>query len=403
MALGLLVGGAATAHASTPAPAAAAAPTVVDVVKVSGYLDPVLVDYVEQAIADAEHGGSLAVVLQLDSPGALVSRSRLDRLVSHVRDASVLVGVWVGPSGAEASAAAGRIVAAAELAGVAPGSTVEIDGRRMGASEALDKHVADFAAPTLGDFVVNIPGVDIREVEEGDETRRELAGSTTVRFAQLPLLPRLMHTVASPAIAYLLFVIGLGLIVFELFTAGVGVAGAVGAGSFVLGCYGFAVLPTRPLGIFLLVLGMFGFSVDVQTGVPRVWTGIATIAFAAGSLVIYDGITLSWITLLVAVVGMVLAMIGGMPAMVRSRFSTPTIGREWMVGEVGTARTAIAPEGVVMVRDARWKARTNRATPLAAGDPVRVAAIDGLLLQVEPLEGAARDYRESARSGRPQG
>ena len=91
---------------------------------------------------------------------------------------------------------------------------------------------------------------------------------------------------------------------------------------------------------------------------------------------------------------MVLAMLAGMPAMVRSRFSTPTIGREWMIGEDGTARTAIDPDGVVPVRDAPWRARTNRATPIAAGDPVRVAAIDGLVLEVEPLEGAARDYRE---------
>jgi membrane-bound serine protease (ClpP class) len=135
-----------------------------------------------------------------------------------------------------------------------------------------------------------------------------------------------------------------------------------------------------------------------------VWTGIGTVAFAAGSLLIYDGIVLSWITLLVAVVGMVAAMIGGMPAMVRSRFSTPTIGREWMLDEVGTARTAVAPDGVVMIRDAPWRARTNRATPIEAGAAVRVAAIDGLVLEVEPTEGAARDYREhrGADSGRPQ-
>jgi membrane-bound serine protease (ClpP class) len=61
---------------------------------------------------------------------------------------------------------------------------------------------------------------------------------------------------------------------------------------------------------------------------------------------------------------------------------------------VGTARTPIDPDGTVLVRDAPWRARTNRATPIGAGEPVRVAAIDGLLLEVEPLEGAARDHRE---------
>jgi membrane-bound serine protease (ClpP class) len=176
--------------------------------------------------------------------------------------------------------------------------------------------------------------------------------------------------------------------VFELFTAGVGVAGLVGAGSLVLGSYGLAALPSRPFAVGLLLLAMFGYAVDVQTGVPRVWSGIATVAFVTGSVLLYDGLSLSWVTLLVAIVGMSLAMLGGMPAMVRVRFSTPTIGREWMVGEVGSARTEVSPDGVVLVRDAPWRARTSRVTPIAEGDPIRVVSIDGLLLEVEPIDGS---------------
>ena len=119
-----------------------------------------------------------------------------------------------------------------------------------------------------------------------------------------------------------------------------------------------------------------------------------------GSLTLYDGISLSWITLLAGIIGMTIAMLTGMPAMVRARFATPTIGREWMLGEEGEARTPVSPEGVVTVRGAPWRARTNRATPIAAGDAVRVAAIDGLVLDVEPLTGAAHDYRER-RSSHP--
>jgi membrane-bound serine protease (ClpP class) len=144
----------------------------------------------------------------------------------------------------------------------------------------------------------------------------------------------------------------------------------------------------------LLVFAMFGYAVDIQTGVPRAWTGIATLSFVLGSLLLYDGVALSWITLVAGVIGMTIAMIAGMPAMVRTRFSTPTIGREWMIGEEGEARTPIAPDGTVVVRGAPWKARTNRATPIAVGQPVRVAAIEGLVLDVEPLAGAARDYRD---------
>jgi membrane-bound serine protease (ClpP class) len=102
----------------------------------------------------------------------------------------------------------------------------------------------------------------------------------------------------------------------------------------------------------------------------------------------------SWIALIVGIGGVMLTFIVGMPSMVRTRFATPTIGREWMIGEEGTVIDDVDPEGVVQVGEGRWRARTNRATPVAAGETVRVAAIDGITLEVEPLEGAARDYRE---------
>ena len=86
-----------------------------------------------------------------------------------------------------------------------------------------------------------------------------------------------------------------------------------------------------------------------------------------------------------------------MTAMVRSRFSTPTIGREELIGEMGVAEVGVDPDGVVRVSDALWRARTNRATPIAAGDAVRVVAVEGVLLEVEPESGGARDYRK--RSG----
>ena len=102
----------------------------------------------------------------------------------------------------------------------------------------------------------------------------------------------------------------------------------------------------------------------------------------------------SWIALFTGIGGIALTFIVGMPNMVRTRFATPTIGREWMIGELGTVIDDVDPDGVVQVGEGRWRARTNRATPVMSGDSIRVAAIDGITLEVEPLEGAARDYRE---------
>jgi membrane-bound serine protease (ClpP class) len=377
----------------------------VRVAEVSGLLDPVLADFVERTVTAADECGAVAVVLQVDSPGAVIDDVDLEALVARIRDSAVPVTVWVGPSGAQARGGAAELVAAADVAALAPKSRLAPEGDRSYSSEeAVDAGLTDFGgrqAATVGDFIVSLAdhgiGVEVRQHREGDQIRREPV--TRTLFSGLSLVDQLAHTVASPPVAYLLFVIGMALLLFEFFTAGVGVAGFVGAGFFVLGAYGLAVLPTSTLGVALLVVSMPAFGIDVQTGVPRVWTVIAGVLFVAGSLTLYDGdVSLSWITLLIATVGMILAMLGGMPAMVRSRVSTPTIGREWMVGEQGTARTSVAPEGTVTVRGAPWRARTNRATPIAAGEPVRVSAIEGLLLEVEPLEGAARDYRErSAR------
>jgi membrane-bound serine protease (ClpP class) len=382
-------------------------PGYVSVIEVSGLLDRVLVDFVETQIAKAERQDALALVLQLNSSGAVVADERLEALVERIEGSKVPVDVWVGPSGSQATGATTQVLAAARTVGVAPKSTVEITrtllgdgtlggnaavGDRVGADTAVELGLVDNAAPTIGEFLLGLDGVESKIVGQGDERHREPVSQA--RFAQLPLTGQLMHTVSSPPVAYLLFVIGLALILFELFTAGVGVAGVVGAGALVLGSYGLAALPTNPVGIGLLLLALFGYGIDVQTGVPRAWSAIATGAFILGSLVLFDGLSLSWITLLVAILGMALAMVAGMPAMVRTRFSTPTIGREWMIGEVGTAVGEVSPDGIVTVRDAPWRARTNRATPIAAGQAVRVTSIDGLLLEVEPTDGGAKDYRE---------
>jgi membrane-bound serine protease (ClpP class) len=125
------------------------------------------------------------------------------------------------------------------------------------------------------------------------------------------------------------------------------------------------------------------------------WTGVGVVAYIAGSLTLFDeGVGIGWLPLLAGVSGVVLMMVAGLPATVRSRFSTPTIGRESMIGEMGEAVAEAAPEGVVRVRDALWPARTNRATPIAVGERVRVIGIDGPLLEVEPETGAAKDYRD---------
>jgi membrane-bound serine protease (ClpP class) len=419
--LGVVLGLMSPATARPIAPAQEGSdPGRVSIIKVEGLIDPVMADFIERSIDEGERAGVVAVVLQLDSADAVVSDERLVALAKRMAEATVPVAVWVGPSGSSARGKAAQLVGAADPIGIAPGARLGKTGPLVIPEELLSPEFVAAAerletgtinereafelgitatadAPVIGEFLIDLPGFETREVEQDGRTVREPV--TTPVFSALPVQDQLFHTVASPPAAYLLFVIGLALIIFEFFTAGVGVAGLVGAGSFVLSCYGLAILPVRPWALALLVLAMFGFAIDVQTGVPRLWSGIGFVALTVGSVFLYDGFSLSWITLLVGIGGTSLAMVAGMPAMVRTRFSTPTIGREWMIGEEGEAVTNVDPDGVVRVRGALWRARTNRATPIELHAGLRVVEVDGLLLEVEPLEGGAVDYREKRRGG----
>jgi membrane-bound serine protease (ClpP class) len=418
-----------TTLAARPASAAdeASAPPV-DVLEVSGFIDRPVADSIERAIARANSDGAQALVLQLSSLRATVSRERMAELARTIADSPVPVAIWVGPAGSRAYGLSGQLLGVAPVTAMASGSRIghfgvaldvpgltldfgaaasELAQGSLGAEEAkvrgvLRSTATDPSVPTLANMLLALDGVQYKgrtlttASDEVDASgQRQLIA--TARLYKLGLLPRLMHTVASPPVAYLLLTIGLGLLVFELFTAGVGIAGVVGAVCIVLAGYGLVALPTRGWALALILLAFVAFAVDIQTGVPRFWTAVGVVAYVVGSVFLYRGLSVSWITLLVGIGIVLIAFLTGMPSMVRTRFAIPTIGREWMIGEPGEAVVAVNPEGVVLVRGAQWRARTNRATPIEAGDGVNVVGIDGVTLEVEPIEGGARDYRERAR------
>jgi membrane-bound serine protease (ClpP class) len=416
-------------------------PGPVDVLQVSGLVDDIVVDAIDGAIARSDEDGAQALILQMNSRGAVVGDDEVTALMERIEAAPVPIAIWVGPSGARLYGAPAQLLAVADVTGMAPGSRVghtgvplrpngrpvdfgdAADALRDGslgltearALEVFEQRIPDEGIPTIVSMVHALDGFEEQGVVL--ETTEESVASdgtprrdttATVRFAKLGLVDQLFHTVASPAVTYLLLLIGLALLIFEFFTAGVGVAGVVGAACAVLACTGLAALPARGWAVALIVVAMIAFAVDVQVGIPRLWTGVGIVLTVFASLMLFEplpGTTLrpSWITLVAGIGGVALAFVVGMPSMVRTRFATPTIGREWMIGELGDVVVDVDPDGVVSVGQGRWRARTNRATPVPAGQQVRVVAIDGVTLEVEPLEGAARDHRERRAKERPEG
>jgi membrane-bound serine protease (ClpP class) len=418
----------------------------IDVVKVDGLLDPPTASLVHDSIQEANRRQSTMIVLQLDSGGAV--DIDVQPLLREVQASRVPVVVWVGPSGAKAKGAATLLAEAAPITSVSSGSSIgpadplrldepgatsrravtgqlgrlaarwgrnDLGARRL-AAENLPADAAKRAGainsvePTVGELIVSLDGQAVptaagpktlstaKVVGKGLGRRRQ--PNQDVRFDRLDIGNQVLHTLISPSIAYLLFVAGLALMVFEFYTCGIGLAGLAGAIAVIGALVGFSHLPVVWWAVGLLMLGVFGFAVDVQAGGLGAWTLIGGASLVAGSLTLYGGsarLNPPWWVLVIVVVGTVLFMLGAMPRVVRSRFSTPTVGREGMVGEEGRAEVDVAPDGVVVIQRARWRARTNRATPIEAGDAVRVVAVSGLVLEVEPEEGGAQDYRDRAR------
>ena len=425
-ALGIVAQPAAAQDANdTPADAEVAP---VDVLQVNGLFDDIIVAEIGSAIDRAVEQGSQALVLQTNSRGAVVSDEKMAELMDRIAQSPVPIGVWVGPTGARLYGAPAQILAVADVTGMAPGARVGNIGpsvsdyelgpglealrtRTVGLSDArslvvFKQRISDEGIATLPNMLDALDGytengveldTTVETVTDSGVVQRETIA--TARFSKLGLVDQLFHTVASPPVAYLLLLIGLALLIFEFFTAGVGIAGVVGAFCSILAAYGLAVLPARGWAVALLVVAMLAFAVDVQVGIPRFWTGVGIVLTFVGSVWLYEPVTgtsmrVPWISLIAGIGGVMLTFIVGMPSMTRTRFATPTVGREWMIGAEGVAVGAIDPEGTVQVGAGQWRARTNRATPIPAGDPLRVIAIDGVTLQVEPLEGAAKDYRE---------
>ena len=346
-------------------------PGYVEVFEVSGLLDDVLADALENAIQDAQRNGANGLILQVNSKQAVIPNARLIEIANQIQSSNIPVDVWVGPSGSTAQGKVAQLVLIADSLGVSIGSSVGKTGQQIFTSEQFGfdweqknnlltntilgwdqaiesnlvecdrvlidelgksltekEQLARCANPTLGDFLVNRESF-ISEVIETDGGPR-LSPLTKPKINRLNLIDQLMHTVASPPVAYLLLISGLALILFEFFSIGIGIAGVIGAISFSLSTYGLAILPFRTWALVLIIFSMFAYAIDIQTVVPRVWTLIGQISFTLGTIFLYPAanVQMSWIPMSVGITGMLVLMARGMPIMIRGRFATTEIERK---------------------------------------------------------------------------
>lgn len=398
-----------------------------DVVKVQGVIDPSLASYVRGSIRAAERSGA-TVVLQIDSRGSYDVHAQ--ELGMFIRSATVPVVAWVGPTGARAAGGAVFLVYSSGLVSLAPGAGIGpgrpfdlgtkaseesasavaanaaaleqlasgagfsagvvrrvVSGPVLPAGPAVDAGAATFIASDVVDLLEKLDGRSV-PTPGGPVTIRTASTASQrvqVRFHEIGLLERILHAVSTPTAVYVLLVLGLWLIAFELTQPGFGVAGIGGLAAIALAGYGLAVIPVSWPGLALIVAGIGLQGLDVA--IRRVaWLTLAgTALFAAGSILAWRGVAPSidlsaWLIALFTVAGALFFGFGMTVALrSRDRARTAQVG---LVGLVGEARVDLNPEGAVFVKGTLWRARSSNG-PIPKGRRVRVRGIDGLILRVE--------------------
>jgi membrane-bound serine protease (ClpP class) len=405
---------------------------IVYLAEVDGIIHPVAAEYIRGAIAQADAAGAALVVITLRTPGGLVDSTR--DINAAMFAAKTPVAVFVGPSGSRAASAGFLITVAADVAAMAPGTHIGAAHPVAGNGQQVDEVMAKKMASDVAGYARTIATQRKRNVElvekavtesrtyteqEALEAKpplidllasdvpdllKKLDGRTVNRFdgravtlhtanavtrdVRMTWAQRTLSALAHPQIAYLLLMLGtLGLTV-ELWSPGAVLPGVAGGICLLLAFFAFQVLPVSAAGILLIMFGIILLVAEVKVTSYGVLGVGGVVSLLLGSLMLVDsplpelqvGLRLI-VPVSLAVGGIVFFLV---KLAVDAQRHRPVTGNAGMLDEVGRAISPIGPgrAGEVQAHGEIWTATSN--VPIDAGDPVRVVAVKGLVLTVDP-------------------
>jgi membrane-bound serine protease (ClpP class) len=404
---------------------------LVEILPLQGFLDPPTSAQILEVLELAAEDGSVLVVLQLDAPGGVSVDT--DELIAAIEGSPVPVAVLVGPLGSapRAAGAAGLLWLAADVRALALDASVGplapddltdtldyLVAERAGGVERaddadgvverlLDEELSAEALESAGTPDLVVAGLEALLLElDGTEVGGQLltiqGDEVGVRFHSLGLVRRLLHAATTAPFIYLLLVVGLGMLLFEAFQPGFGVAGLAGLITAGIGAFGLTVLPVTWWAVALVVLGLLLYAVDTAVAGFGPWTAAATLAFVVGSLNFYDADVLDLPVWLVAgtTITVFAFFVFVMTSILRAQAGPEGVAVDDLVGRVGIVRSVLNPEGHVYLDGALWRARwTGEAKRAKVGTPVRVHGVEGSVVLVEAFDPAAAGASAAASAG----
>ncbi|HEV2387508.1 MAG TPA: NfeD family protein [Candidatus Acidoferrales bacterium] len=387
----------------------------------AGAIGPVAVRYIDRGIGDAERRGAAVVVLELDTPGGLGNSMR--QIIQQEMNARIPVVVYVAPRGARAASAGCLIVMAADVAAMAPGTTIGAahplgpgggpvsekilndaaayarvlaaahHRNQTWAEQAVRQSVSATADQALAGGVVDVMAADLNDLLRQLEGRRVPAfkGGQALALAPPQIVSvdmdwreQFLDGLARPDLAYLLVVLGLLGVIVEAFAPHGLLTGSLGALALLAGLVGLALVPVDAIGLALLAVGILLLVLELKISLHGVLALVGAGLFVLGSLLLVPrvpGYRLStWLVALLA-----LAWVGVTGVVLRqvmlARRKPVLTGIERMIGAEGVAKTSLAPRGVVLVGSEDWAAEAESES-VGAGERVRVVEVQGLTLRV---------------------
>lgn len=401
---------------------------VVGLIVVDGGINPAVDDFIRESIERARTRGAKALIIQLDTPGGLLTSTR--SIVKEILGAPIPVIVYVAPSGAGAGSAGVFITLSGHIAAMAPGTNIgaahpvagsgqEVKGvmgekienftasfseaiaQKRGRNtefaiqavrrsisitekEALAKNVIDIVATDIGDLLRQADGKKV-EVESRQEAL-VLKGARIEQF-EMGLRQKIINTLSDPNIAYLLLMAGILGLYMEFSHPGVIFPGVAGAIALLLALTSFQILPINYAGLLLILLGvalLAGEAFVPSFGVLGIG---GVISLALGSLLLFDtetsdlSVNRSIVFTAVATLSILMFMVGYL--VFKSQRRKPTLGLEGLVGEIGDVRVRLNPTGKIFVHGEYWNAQGDGEVPV--GEKVQVVGFDGMCLKVRRL------------------